>query len=144
VRLATRHIPDRYGERPMILAGFSSLALSMVLYLVVRSEWWLIVPALAAGTGHALLFPSVTAGGCSTFPARYRGLAATLMLAMYDVGSLLGQPVVGGTIEWCENRGWPPYPTMFLGTAAAILLFVVAVWFSRNGSVRSEPAANQP
>ena len=81
VRLVTRRLPDRVGTRPMILAGLSCLATSMLMYLVVHSEWQLAAPALLQGTAHALLFPSVIAGGSSAFPARYRGLATTLMLA---------------------------------------------------------------
>ena len=123
VRIGTRRWPARFGVRPMLLAGFGSLAASMLLYLVVQSQWWLVLPAIAAGTGHAFLFPSVTAGGCATFPARYRGLATTLMLAMFDIGNLLGQPMVGGLIEYSERLGLPSYPTMFIVMAIGFIVF---------------------
>jgi MFS family permease len=131
VRLSTRRWPDRFGVRPMLLAGFGSLSLSMLLYMVVQSDWWLVLPAMAAGTGHAFLFPSVTAGGCASFPARYRGLATTLMLAMFDMGNLLGQPVVGGLIEFSGRLGMPAYATMFVTMSVGFLVFSgIYAWFS--------------
>jgi hypothetical protein len=50
------------------------------------------------------------------------------MLAMFDVGSMIGQPSVGSIIETARHCGLPPYATMFLVVAAAMV--VVAVWYA--------------
>jgi MFS family permease len=127
VRILARKLPDRLGTRPSILIGLGWLVVGMLLFLVVTNEWLLIVPALAGGTAHAFLFPAVVAGGSSTFPDRYRGLGTTLVLAFFDVGNLVGQPLVGGIVEYSPDFGLPGYPTMFVTMAGALLL-VAAVY----------------
>jgi len=129
MRMATRRLPQRLGTRPVACAGLGCLILAMLLFLFVSSSWQLIFPAVAIGTAHALLFPSVVAGGSSMFPARYRGLATTLMLAMFDLGNLIGAPTIGIVLESAGDLGWPRYPTMFVcvaGIFAAILAYYAA------------------
>ncbi len=141
VRIGTRRSSERFGVRPMILAGLGSLSASMLLYLLVRNEWSLAIPAVFAGTAHACLFPSVVSGGSLTFPARYRGLATTLMLSMFDMGNLLGQPAVSGILDFARRNGLPQFATMFVGVSAivaavAILYSVVTQFQSRRRVVR--------
>lgn len=121
VRIATRRLPDQIGVRPVILWGLSCAAVSMLAFLLVSGEWSLAIPAVFMGTAHAFLFPAVLAGCNAAFPNRYRGIATTLMLAMFDIGSLIGQPMVGGIIDGARYLGWPAYPTMFLTVATAVL-----------------------
>jgi MFS family permease len=122
VRIRFRHLVDRWGVRPGIQWGLSSAVVSVVSYLLVRNEWSLAVPAVFAGTAHALLFPAVVAGGNASFPTRYRGLATTLMLAMFDIGNLIGQPVMGGVIELARRLGLPPYPVLFISVTVGLLI----------------------
>ncbi len=131
VRLATGRWPTRFGIRRMILAGFGFLVTSTLLYLVVRSPWSLVVPAVFAGAGHAFLFPSVTAGGATCFPQRFRGVGVTLMLSMYDLGNLVGAPLAGMLVELGRALGWPPYPLAFVTIAA--LLATIAGAFACSG-----------
>jgi MFS family permease len=135
VRVATRRLPDRIGVRPVILWGLASAAVSMLSYLCVRGEWSLAIPALLAGTAHALLFPAVMAGGSVTFPVRYRGIATTLMLAMFDVGSLIGQPVVGAIIRGAKRIHLPGYATMFV--IISILLWALAGFYCWKSSAQA-------
>ncbi len=127
VRIAGRRLPERIGIRPVILLGLGSLAASMVMYLLVVDEWTLVLPAVMGGVAHAFLFPAVVAGGSSTFPLRYRGLATTLMLAMFDIGILLGQPLVGGIVRFSPQLGLPPFATMFV-TVALVLVAVATLY----------------
>lgn len=123
-RMCIRRLPERIGIRPMILIGLSSLVLSMVLCLAVRQHWHLILPAVFLGIAHALLFPSVVAGGSSSFPVRYRGLGTTLVLAMFDLGNLLGAPTAGIILHVSGQLGLPRYSVMF---------FVVSVLLASAG-----------
>ncbi len=127
MRIGTRRFSERFGVRPMILAGLGSLSASMILYLLVRNEWWLAVPAVFAGTAHAFLFPAVVSGGSLTFPSRYRGLATTLMLSMFDMGNLLGQPSVSGILDFARRNGLPQFATMF-AAVSAIVAAIAAVY----------------
>ncbi len=119
-RLFSRRLPERHGLRTMMLAGIASLVVGMLLFTVVRSQWMLAIPALFTGIAHALLFPSVVAGGTGTFPLRYRGLATVAVLAVIDLGTLVGSPVVGGIVHYSGDLGLPPYPTMFVAVAASM------------------------
>jgi hypothetical protein len=141
MRISTRRLPERIGVRPMILMGFGSLALSMLLYLFVRVEWQSAIPAVFAGIAHAFLFPSVVSGGSLTFPIRYRGLATTLMLALFDVGNFVGQPVLGGIHRVSKQFGLPAYPAMFVSVAVLLVTVggVYAVISLRKEKLQSKP-----
>ena len=128
VRLSTRTLPARLGENGMIYIGFSAMSLAMLSFVTVRSEWGLILPACIAGTAHAFLFPAVIASGCFAFPARYRGLATTLMLAMFDFGNLISRPVLGQSVGWFDGLGWDGYRMMFLSVAC--LLAAIAMGYA--------------
>ena len=140
VRLLTRNWFTRYGNRPWVLWGLVTLAASIVLYLVVRQPWQWVFPGTMAGIAHALIFPSVIAGGSTAFPRRYRGLGTTLMLAMFDCGNLIGSPLVGGVLHLARQLGWPAYPTMACGMAAWLsTMAVIYAFFDRPslGNTRS-------
>lgn len=131
VRMATRRLFYRYGNRPWVLCGLGAMAASVMLYLIVRQTWQLMIPGAAAGVAHALLFPAVVAGGSTRFPARYRGLGTTLILAMFDLGGLVGAPLIGGILYFARMGGLPAYPTMFT-CVAAVLLTVACVFAVRT------------
>jgi len=119
-RVLTRRLPERIGLTPMILLGLAGLMAGQLLLLVVRSEWYFVFPGLGYGVAHAILFPTVIAAGSRTFPNRHRGLGTTLMLAMYDVGQLIGAPSAGAILHFSANWGLPSYPTLFVFTAAGL------------------------
>lgn len=121
-RMLTRRFPAQFGIRPVIFFGVAMLVVSLLLYLPVTNQWTLLVPGFFAGVAHALLFPAIVAGGSSAFPDRYRGLGTTLMLAMFDLGTLVGAPCLGGIVTYSKRASLPPYPTMFLTIAAGVVL----------------------
>jgi MFS family permease len=134
VRIACRQLPDRWGTKRTVLLGLFCLAGSMLAYLPVRGPWTLILPATLGGIAHAFVFPAVMAGGSLAFPTRYRGLATTLMLTMFDLGMLIGQPLVGSLIHLARTAGWPAYPTMFL--TMTIILSIAGLLYGRQSSRR--------
>ncbi len=127
-RMLTRNLPHTVGVRPMIYIGLASLAVSFLLYLPVTTQWGLAIPGVFAGISHAVLFPSVTAKGSTSFPSRYRGLGTTLMLAMLDTGMFVGNPLIGRMVEFSKAIGWPPYTTTFVTLAIGVSL--VGVWYA--------------
>ncbi|MCB9936770.1 MAG: MFS transporter [Planctomycetaceae bacterium] len=128
-RMMARGLFAKYGNRPWIIGGLTLLAISMSLYLAVHQVWQLAIPAICAGAGHAVLFPAIMAAGSTRFPERYRGLGTTLMLSMYDIGNLIGAPLVGGSLHLARLAGLPAYPLMFLGVAALIGLMATGYWW---------------
>jgi hypothetical protein len=132
VRLSTRTLPARLGEDGMIFVGYAAMSLAMLSFVLVDSEWGLVLPALIAGTAHAFLFPAVVASGCYAFPARYRGLATTLVLAMFDTGNLIGRPILGQSVALFESWGWDGYRVMFVGVAALLASIATCYAFSKG------------
>jgi len=134
-RLLTRRLPERLGTTPMILTGIAALCISQLLLLQVSAEWWLIVPGVAFGFAHAVLFPSIVAAGSRSFPPQHRGLGTTVMLSTWDLGTLVGAPTAGVILEFSSRVGLPSYPTLFVWVA--ILLGTVGLLFGlserRNG-----------
>lgn len=136
VRVSTARLPQKLGTRPMIIMGLSALSTSMLLYLLVGQTWHLVLPALAAGTAHAFLFPSVVASASTRFPERYRGLGTTLVMGCFDVGVLIGAPAMGGVLRLAQATGLPPYPTMFAFVAAALGTIQAAYFFASRRAAR--------
>ena len=122
MRLIGRRWPEQLGRRAAALIGLVLLAVSMPLYLIVRTQWQLAWAALAAGTGHALLFPSVATLGAESFPERYRATGTTLILGFVDLGTLCGAPALGAIIDHVS------FDAMFW--SASGVLSVVALSFA--------------
>jgi MFS family permease len=142
VRLVTRTFTDRFGVRPVVQLGFAFLALSLLSFLIVDREWLLAVPAAIGGVAHAFLFPAIVTGGSLSFPTRYRGLATTLVLAMFDIANLIGQPLIGGIVEFAPRFGLPGYATMFVIVACVMLLAVAAAMWIRDEQPQSDITLN--
>ena len=122
VRIPTRQWPERFGNRAIILLGAAGMTLSQLSFLLVNTEWQLILPALIFGSSQAVMFPAVTAACSAAFPSQNRGLATTLILGASDVGLLVGSPLIGLIISQSKMLGLPAYPTLFVIMAAAMVV----------------------
>jgi MFS family permease len=121
VRVPTRQWPERFGNRTVILLGMTGMAISQLAFLLVQTEWQLVMPAIIFGGAQAILFPAVTAAGSAAFPVHNRGLATVLILGAADVGLLVGAPAAGVILCHSKSLGLPPYPTLFVAMAVAIM-----------------------
>lgn len=126
-RLVLRRTFQVLGLNNMIVFGLSTMIVSFFLYLPVIGERSLMLPAAVAGLGHAMLYPAVIASGTNLYPAAMRGAATNLMLATYDVGVLIGAPLIGWLLSQARSVGWPEYPMMF--TCVAMLNIAVVCCF---------------
>lgn len=143
VRVATRRLTQRIGIRPVILMGLAALSASMVLYLLVREAWQLAIPAVFAGSAHALLFPAIVSGGTRSFPSRHRGLATTLVLGVLDLGKLVGQPTIGNILYYADELALPKYPSMFL-LVALFMALVGGLYFIYSSGASWRAVARPP
>lgn len=131
-RVGARRVPERLGLARMIVLGFATLAAAQLLYLPVRSQWHLVFPGAVVGMAQAILFPTIVAESSIPYPAQYRGLAMTLILAAFDVGQMLGAPAAGAILHGSQALGLPGYPALFVVTAGMLLamaaLYAVHAW----------------
>ena len=133
-RMASRSLFERFGNRPWIVVGLILLTISFLLYPLVSSVWHLALPATIAGVAHALLFPSIMSAGTAVFPRRYLGVATSLILAMFDVGTFISAPVVGIFLRSVKPLTPNAYPLMFVGVACVFACVTVAFYLSKAGS----------
>lgn len=127
LRLATRRFSVVYGVRPMILTGLGAAVLGSLTLMLVTRGWHFLLPGFFFGVCHALIFPSVTGAGSTSFPARFRGVGVALVLAMFDLGNLIGSPLGGSLHHLAKENGWSPWPVVF-STFAAILFAIALVY----------------
>ncbi len=120
-RLGARRVPERLGLARMIVLGFGLLAGAQLLYLPVRAEWQLALPGAVVGIAQAILFPTIVAESSIPYPAEYRGVAMTLILAAFDTGQMLGAPAAGAILHGSQALGLPGYPVLFAATAGMLL-----------------------
>jgi len=83
-----------------------------------------------------MLFPAIVAGGSGIFPTRHRGVGTTLMLATFDLGNLIGAPLVGGLLRGARLMNLPRYPAMFIAMAAILAAITCAYAVLTNGEKR--------
>lgn len=134
VRLSLRRLPERIGRRKVLLAGIACMTIGMSCYLLVSESqpWMLVVPALISGTGHALMFHTMTSIALERFPPEQRGTGSALALMMLDLGMVGGSPILG----WiADSYG---FGAMFASIAAccalSFLVFLrdtIPVWRAR-------------
>jgi len=113
-RVLTRRWPERFGLTPLVLIGLGIIAGSQLFFLFVQNEWTFMLPGFTYGIGHAILFPTVVATGCRTFPERYRGLGTMLIMSAFDLGTMVGAPLVGTVIHHAPEWRLPGYPSLFV------------------------------
>jgi MFS family permease len=95
----------------------------------------IILPALLTGTGHGLMFHTMTSLTIERFPDPVRGTGSALALMMLDLGMMSGAPALG---QLAERWG---FVAMFLTiggllwlTAGAYAISSIPVWRARRSA----------
>ena len=141
-RLLFRRAPQVLGLSSTILLGFGFMSLSMLLYLPLQNESYFWLPATAGGLAHCFLFPSVIAACTNAFATRHRGIATQLILGMYDVGLLVGMPVIGIMVTEARSKGLEPYPFTIKTLFGTIVIVSLVYLFIEK--LKSRRIARQP
>ncbi len=126
-RVLIRGLSERMALKPMILCGLGCLATSMMSFILVKSYWQLIIPGFCFGITQAMLAPSVIAAANTNFPARFRGLGTTLVLASFDLGYLVGALAAGVILHFSTMAGLPAYTILF-ATMVIVIIFVAVLY----------------
>jgi MFS family permease len=112
-------LADRFGRRPVILAGLAVAAAAAVLFAVAAGTGWLYAARALQGVAVGLISGPATAALVEIDPRRDERRPALLAGLAQAGGSGLGPLVGGGLAQWGP---WPMH-TCFLavlaGTAAA-------------------------
>ena len=97
VRLSLRRLPDQIGASKVLLAGMLMMSLGMFSFALVHtgSPWLILIPAVVAGSGHGLMFHTMTSLTLERFPHAVRGTGSALALVMLDLGTVAGAPMLG-------------------------------------------------
>ncbi len=99
IRILTRQWSYAIGRHRMILLGLLGHFVGHLLLGRVTTEWDLVLPSIACGFGHALLFPCVISLGSGAFPPEFRGSGTTITMGFMDLGVFLSAPLLGGIID---------------------------------------------
>jgi len=116
---------DRYGPRPVMLAGGVLVGISWAMNSVVDSLWLLYVAAAIGGIGAGAVYGTCVGNALKWFPDR-RGLAAGLTAMGFGAGSALTVIPIAAMIK---SSGYQQ-TFLYFGLAQGIVVFVLA-WFMR-------------
>jgi len=120
---------DRFGPRPLMIAGAAVMSVSLVLHAMVDSVWeWLLVNGLLATVGGALLGNLVVNVTLAKWFVEKRGQAVAWAAMGVSFGGILITPAVTVSVDalgWRET--W-----VLLGGATALLVFPVAFIMKRT------------
>ena len=124
LRLTLGWVPDRIGPKRALGPAMLFLAAGLVVLSGATSEAWVAVAGVLCGTGHGYTFPILYALTVTRARVAERGAAMAVYTGLFDVGTLVGGPVLGVTIRWFS------YNTMFLTAAVFVVigLGLFAVW----------------
>jgi MFS transporter, DHA1 family, tetracycline resistance protein len=95
-------LSDRYGRRPVLLIGFSGLALSFIITGLSTALWMLVVVRLFSGAMNANAAVA-NAYVADITPPEQRAKRFGMIGAMFGMGFILG-PVMGGLLGHIDLR----------------------------------------
>ena len=113
LRLALGWLPDRVGLRRTLAPALMATVVGLWLLSGADSNLDVALAGLLTGSGHAFVFPILSALVVMRAEDHERGAALSMYTALFDLGMLVGAPALGAVLERTD------YGTMFL-TAAAV------------------------
>lgn len=119
-------VSDRYGRRPLIVAGLISCALPFALIPHLIGFWALVPACLLFGFGEALVTSSSAAMVADLCKARHYGTAMGVFGTIFDVGHASG-PILGGLLIGALGYGWA------FALMACVLIAVIPWFWNATG-----------
>jgi MFS family permease len=129
-RLLAGGLPDRIGAARCALAAALTEGVGLFLIGVAESLPIVIGGAMAMGAAFSLLFPSLSLIAVNRVVPERRGAAMGTFTAAFDLGMLVGSPLVGAA---AALGGYSA--AFYVGSAAAL---ACAALSARSGGVRLE------
>jgi predicted MFS family arabinose efflux permease len=122
LRLGLGWLPDRIGARPTLLPAVVCTAVGTLLLAHATSSTVVLVAGVFCGVGHGFTFPILSSLVVARAPPSERGTALASFTALFDLGLLVGGPLLGLVLELSD------YATMF--TVAGLVAAGGAVLFA--------------
>jgi MFS family permease len=120
---------DRFGPRPLMLAGTTIMTISLVLHAGVNEVWqWLVINGVVVTVGAALLGNLVVNVTLAKWFVERRGQAVAWAAMGVSAGGVLITPTITATIDLI---GWRQ-TWIVIGIAAALLVYPVAFVMRRT------------
>lgn len=136
LRLFFAWLPERVGEKRVLFPSLVSLGVGFLVLALAGDGTAVIVAGVLTGAGHGYAFPILFGFTLNRAPVADRGSALAFFTALFDVGVLIGGPMLGLIIT---RSG---YPAMYTASAVVLLAGTVtyAVWDKKHDE-RSATAA---
>ncbi len=122
LRLAFAWVPERFGPKRVLFPALAVLACGYVLLALATTPRAIALAGVCAGLGHGFTFPILSGLVVERARAAERGAAMSLFTALFDVGALIGGPLLGGVIRGAG------YPAMFATAAVLIVIGSGVFW----------------
>ncbi len=122
LRVGLGWVPDRIGARRSLVPATASTVIGLWVLSGVSSDLGVGVAGLLCGMGHAFVFPILSALVVTRADEHERGAALSGFTALFDLGMLVGAPMLGAVLEQTD------YATMFLSAAAVTVTGALAFW----------------
>ena len=128
LRLGLGWLPDRVGPRRTLYPAILATTGGLMLLPVASNNLEMAVSGMLCGMGHAFVFPILLAMVVERAAARERGVALSMFTALFDLGLLLGSPLLGALLERTD------YTVMFSSAAAMTVVggIVYGLWDRRT------------
>lgn len=137
LRIGLGWVPDRLGQKRVLFPSMGSLAAGLIVLSFATGSAHVAVAGVLCGVGHGYGFPIMSGMVVSRALDEDRGSAVSIFTALFDMGTLVGGPVLGVIIS-----GYG-YTAMFRFAAVAIVAasFAFATWDRRMLAARAAAEA---
>lgn len=124
LRLSFSWLPERAGPKRVLFPAIGAQSIGLALLALVHTQAGLLAAGILCGLGHGFVFPILTGLVVGRARASERGAAIALFTAVFDVGTLVGGPLFGVTVE---SFGYPPMYALAGGVAVTGAV-IFALW----------------
>lgn len=122
LRLVAGWVPDRLGLTRVLYPSMILFAAGLVVISSARSGGAIAFAGVLCGAGHGYGFPILYALSFGRALEGSRGSASAIFTGLFDMGALVGAPVLGAIVAWLD------YPAMF--RIAAVWVLGGLTWFA--------------
>jgi MFS family permease len=120
LRIGFGGLPDRFGPRFTLFPAVACTAVAVALLAEAQHDATVIVAGVLGGIGHGYAFPIISALVVTRAPASERGTALSTFTALFDLGLLVGGPLLGFVLAHADYRAmyWTAGAIAFGGALA--------------------------
>ena len=130
IRLSASWLPDRFGLKQTLGPAVAGYVVSFALLASSDDTATFVAAAIIGGVSAAFIFPILSSLIVTRARVSERGSAIAILIAVFDVAILVGNPVVGALIEFAG------YPTAFGAVGIVVATGTVGffVWDGGRGN----------